>query len=80
MSSGVSAERAGPLRVLVRRLNGARLGEVLGGASQGTARRGSAVTRATSVTPSLGLHAPEVAPPRVVEVPNQDAARARPLR
>ena len=39
-----------------------RLGEVLAGASQGTARRGSAVTHATSVTPSLGLHAPEVAP------------------
>ena len=57
-----------------------RLGEVLAGASQGTARRGSAVTHATSVTPSLGLHAPDVASPRVVETPHQDAERARPLR
>jgi len=57
-----------------------RLGEVLAGSSQGTARRGSAVTRATSVTPSLGLFAPDVAPPRVVETPHQDAERARPLR
>ena len=57
-----------------------RLGEVLAGASLGTARRGSAVTHATSVTPSLGLHAPEPAPPRVVDAPHQDADRARPLR
>jgi uncharacterized protein with von Willebrand factor type A (vWA) domain len=57
-----------------------RLGEVLAGASQGTARRGSAVTHATSVAPSLGLQAPESTPPRVVEMPHQDADRARPLR
>jgi hypothetical protein len=57
-----------------------RLGEVLAGSSQGTARRGSAVTRATSVTPSLGLQAPEAAPPRVVDTPHKDAERARPLR
>ena len=57
-----------------------RLGEVLAGASQGTVRRGSAVTHATSVTPSLGLFAPEAAPPRPVESPHQDAERARPLR
>jgi uncharacterized protein len=57
-----------------------RLGEVLAGASQGTARRGSAVTRATSVTPSLGLFAPDAAPPRAVDTPHQDAGRARPLR
>jgi uncharacterized protein len=57
-----------------------RLGEVLAGASQGTARRGSAVTHATSVTPSLGLHAPDANPPRAVETPHQDAERARPLR
>jgi uncharacterized protein with von Willebrand factor type A (vWA) domain len=57
-----------------------RLGEVLAGSSQGTARRGSAVTHATSVTPSLGLHAPDTTHPRVVEPPHQDADRARPLR
>jgi uncharacterized protein with von Willebrand factor type A (vWA) domain len=59
-----------------------RLGEVLAGSSQGTARRGSAVTHAAGVTPSLGLHAPEVAPapPRVVDSPFPDADRARPLR
>jgi len=34
-----------------------RLGEVLAGASQGTARRGAAVTHATAVAPSLGLEA-----------------------
>ena len=59
-----------------------RLGEVLAGSSQGTARRGAAVTHAATVTPSLGLHAPEVAPtpPRVVDSTFQDADRARPLR
>jgi uncharacterized protein with von Willebrand factor type A (vWA) domain len=57
-----------------------RLGEVLAGASQGTARRGSAVTHATSVTPSLGLQAPHTDRPRVVETPNDHADRARPLR
>ncbi|HEX5825983.1 MAG TPA: VWA domain-containing protein [Candidatus Limnocylindrales bacterium] len=57
-----------------------RLGEILAGASQGTARKGSAVTHATSVTPSLGLAAPDVSVPRVVDTPNRDADRARPLR
>jgi uncharacterized protein len=57
-----------------------RLGEVLAGASQGTARRGSAVTHATSVTPSLGLFAPDATPPRAVDTPHKDAERARPLR
>ena len=44
-----------------------RLGEVLSGASQGTARRGSAVTHATTVAPSLGLGAPDAAPPRPLD-------------
>ncbi|HEY3336106.1 MAG TPA: VWA domain-containing protein [Candidatus Limnocylindrales bacterium] len=59
-----------------------RLGEVLAGSTQGTARRGSAVTHAAGVTPSLGLHAPDVAPapPRVIDPTFQDADRARPLR
>jgi uncharacterized protein with von Willebrand factor type A (vWA) domain len=57
-----------------------RLGEVLGGSSQGTARRGSAVTHATAVAPSMGLHAPEGTPPRTLGDPHQDAERARPLR
>jgi len=57
-----------------------RLGEVLAGSSQGTSRRGSAVTHATSVAPSLGLQAPDVTPPRVVEPQHHDADRARPLR
>jgi len=56
-----------------------RLGEVLAGASQGTARRGSAVTHATTVTPSLGLVAPDATPPRQVEPPPIAADRARPL-
>jgi hypothetical protein len=56
-----------------------RLGEVLAGASQGTSRRGAAVTHATSVTPSLGLFAPDATPPRVLGTPHQDADRARPL-
>ena len=55
-----------------------RLGQILAGASQGSARRGSAVTHATSVTPSMGLFAPESAPPRVLDDPG-DVDRARPL-
>jgi hypothetical protein len=57
-----------------------RLGEVLAGATQGTARRGAAVTHATTVTPSLGLVAPDAAPPRELDTPHQDADHARPLR
>ena len=34
----------------------------------------------TAARGSLGLFAPDVAPPRVVETPHQDAERARPLR
>jgi len=56
-----------------------RLGEILAGASQGTARRGSAVTHATTVTPSLGLAVPDVAPPRPLDQRQRDAGRARPL-
>jgi uncharacterized protein with von Willebrand factor type A (vWA) domain len=56
-----------------------RLGEVLAGASQGTARRGAAVTHAASVAPGLGLTAPEATPPRTLEPPPLAADRARPL-
>jgi uncharacterized protein with von Willebrand factor type A (vWA) domain len=56
-----------------------RLGEVLAGASQGTARRGSAVTHATTVTPSMGLVAPDATPPRPIEPAPLAADRARPL-
>jgi uncharacterized protein len=57
-----------------------RLGEVLAGSSGGSARRGSAVTHAATVTPSLGLHAPPASAPRAVDPTHQDADRARPLR
>ena len=56
-----------------------RLGEVLSGSSQGTARRGSAVTHATSVAPSLGLGAPDAAPPRPLDTAPVGADQARPL-
>ncbi len=56
-----------------------RLGQVLAGASQGTARRGSAVTHATSVTPSLGLFAPDAGTPRTLDGTPVPADRARPL-
>jgi uncharacterized protein with von Willebrand factor type A (vWA) domain len=56
-----------------------RLGEVLAGASQGTARRGAAVTHATTVTPSLGLFAPDATPPRQLDATATAADRARPL-
>ncbi len=56
-----------------------RLGEVLSGSTQGTARRGSAVTHATTVAPSLGLTAPAAAAPRALDVEPADAGRARPL-
>jgi uncharacterized protein with von Willebrand factor type A (vWA) domain len=56
-----------------------RLGRVLAGAAQGTARWGAAVTRATTVTPSLGLQAPEASQPRPLDGPPVDAGRARPL-
>ena len=56
-----------------------RLGEVLAGASQGTARRGSAVTHATTASPSLGLEAPDAAPPRALDGSNVPRDQARPL-
>jgi hypothetical protein len=56
-----------------------RLGEVLAGGRRGTARRGSAVTHATSVTPSMGLTAPSAAPPRTLGPDGVDADHARPL-
>ncbi len=56
-----------------------RLGAVLAGASQGSSRRGVAVTRAATVTPSLGLAAPDATPPRPLEPPAMAADRARPL-
>jgi uncharacterized protein with von Willebrand factor type A (vWA) domain len=56
-----------------------RLGQVLAGASQGTARRGSAVTHATTVAPSLGLFAPDAATPRTLDGATIPADRARPL-
>jgi uncharacterized protein len=61
-----------------------RLGKVLAGASQGTAqkgavRRGTAVTRATTVTPSMGLGAPDTTPPRPLDWPPLAAEHARPL-
>ena len=55
-----------------------RLGMILAGASQGSARRGSAVTHASTVAPSLGLFAPDSVPPRVLD-DRGDADRARPL-
>jgi hypothetical protein len=56
-----------------------RLGEVLAGASQGTARRGAAVTHATTVTPSMGLAAPEAIAPRAINGTPVPVDRARPL-
>jgi uncharacterized protein len=56
-----------------------RLGEVLTGASQGSSRRGAAVTHATTVTPSLGLFAPVAAAPRALDDAPMDVDRARPL-
>src|SRR6187200_1189377 len=43
-----------------------RLGEVLSGERIGTARRGAAVTHATTVAPSLGLAPSEIEPPRAI--------------
>jgi uncharacterized protein with von Willebrand factor type A (vWA) domain len=57
-----------------------RLGEVLAGASQGSARRGAAVTHATTVAPSMGLAAPDATPPRAVGSDRVAADQARPLR
>ena len=56
-----------------------RLGEVLAGGSLGTARRGAAVTHATTITPSLGLAAPDAAPPAPLDGTAVPTDRARPL-
>jgi uncharacterized protein len=56
-----------------------RLGQVLAGSSQGSVRRGAAVTHATTVTPSMGLFAPESEVPRPLDPPPMDAGQARPL-
>jgi uncharacterized protein len=56
-----------------------RLGQVLAGAPQGSARRGAAVTHATTVAPSLGLFAPDAEPPRPLDEARVEAGNARPL-
>ncbi len=56
-----------------------RLGEVLAGASLGTARRGSAVTHATTVAPSMGLSAPDAVLPTPVGGAQVRPDEARPL-
>jgi uncharacterized protein with von Willebrand factor type A (vWA) domain len=56
-----------------------RLGQVLAGSSGGTARRGAAVTHATTVAPSLGLFAPEAEAPRPLDGGAVASDRARPL-
>jgi uncharacterized protein with von Willebrand factor type A (vWA) domain len=56
-----------------------RLGEVLAGASQGSSRRGAAVTHATTVAPSMGLVAPEAETPLVMGSAAVAPDRARPL-
>jgi uncharacterized protein with von Willebrand factor type A (vWA) domain len=56
-----------------------KLGQVLSGESMGTARRGAAVTHATTVTPSMGLAAPEVEPPKTLDAGAVSADQARPL-
>lgn len=63
-----------------------RLGAVLAGGAAATGRRGvattrpgAAVTHATSVAPSLGLTAPQPAPPRALGSDAVSADRARPL-
>ena len=43
-----------------------RLGQVLAGGSEGSSRRGAAVTHATTVAPSMGLAAPEAIAPRSI--------------
>jgi uncharacterized protein with von Willebrand factor type A (vWA) domain len=56
-----------------------RLGEVLGGASQGSARRGSAITHVSTPSPSMGLVAPEAVAPRALFTSSVTPAQARPL-
>ena len=56
-----------------------RLGEVLAGSTLGTARRGAAVTHATTITPSLGLVAPEATLPAPLGGTVVPSDQARPL-
>jgi uncharacterized protein with von Willebrand factor type A (vWA) domain len=56
-----------------------RLGEVLAGGPRGTSIRGSAVTHATTVAPSMGLVAPDSTPPATLDGAPVDTATARPL-
>ena len=56
-----------------------RLGEVLSGERIGTARRGAAVTHATTVAPSLGIAPSEIEPPRAIGAGAVDKGAARPL-
>jgi uncharacterized protein len=56
-----------------------RLGQVLAGGTKASARRGSAVTHATTPSPSMGLVAPDASPPRSLEPDGVTADRARPL-
>ena len=57
-----------------------RLGEVLSGSSMGSMRKGAAVTHATTVTPSMGLAAPEAATPRTLDGAPVRPDQPRPLR
>jgi hypothetical protein len=56
-----------------------RLGQILAGGSMGSARKGSAVTHASTPSPSMGLAAPETVPPRSLGSDAVSADRARPL-
>ena len=56
-----------------------RLGEVLSGERLGTARRGAAVTHATTVAPSLGIASSEFDPPKAIDAGSVDKGAARPL-
>src|SRR4051794_8489118 len=56
-----------------------RLGEVLSGERLGTARRGAAVTHATTVAPSMGLGPADGVPPATLDGAPVDTATARPL-
>ncbi len=56
-----------------------RLGVILAGTSLGTARRGAAVTHATTVAPSMGLEAPEASTPPIVGGTPVARDQARPL-
>ncbi|HYO44023.1 MAG TPA: VWA domain-containing protein [Candidatus Limnocylindrales bacterium] len=56
-----------------------RLGQVLAGGSMGSSRKGSAVTHASTPSPSMGLVAPDAVSPRSLGSDTVPADRARPL-